>query len=57
MPFIHVIAGKLVVSQRAKHAHAADAQQHFLTKAVIGIAAIKTAGEAAVGSSGIMTFY
>ena len=49
---VHVVARELVVAQRAQHAHSPDAQQYFLTKAIVGIASIKCAGEVAV-SGGI----
>ena len=45
MAFVHVVARQFGISQRAKHAHATDTQQHFLAQPVVGIAAIKAAGQ------------
>jgi hypothetical protein len=45
---VHVVAREIFVSKRAKHAHAADSQQNFLTQPVIGIAAVESACEIAV---------
>ena len=38
--FVHVITGESVVAQGSKHANATDAQNNFLTKTVVGIAAV-----------------
>ncbi len=48
MAFVHVIARNVVVTERAKYAHTADAEQNFLAKTIVGIATVKAAGEIAV---------
>src|SRR6202171_1036303 len=46
--FVHVVPGEFGVAQSIKHSYAADAQNHFLTQAIVGIAAVKRAGQFAV---------
>ncbi len=48
MPFIHVIASEIAITQRPENAHASESQQHFLLQPVIGIPAIECAGQCAV---------
>ena len=48
MAFIHVEPREIAVAQRSQHAHAADAENHFLAKAIVGITSIERAGEVAV---------
>jgi len=43
-----VVAADARVAQRAKHAHAADAEDHFLAQPVKRVPAIEAPGQAAV---------
>src|SRR5580704_3144387 len=48
MALIHMKAREVFVSERAKHAHAADPKQNFLAQTIVRIAAVQAAGEVAV---------
>ena len=38
--FVHVITGEPLVAQGSKHANTTDAQNNFLTKPIVGVAAV-----------------
>src|SRR6266567_967174 len=48
MPFIHVIAGEVCVTQFAKDSHSADAEQGFLAQPVMSIIAVEMVGESSI---------
>ena len=41
MAFVHMVAGDLLMTEGAQHAHAADAENHFLAEPVMAIAAVE----------------
>ena len=46
--FVHVKASQIAVAERAQHADAADAEDHFLAQAVARVAAVEMVGQAAI---------
>src|SRR5450432_3048448 len=46
--FVHVITRQRIVAEGAKHAHATDTQNYFLTQAIVRIAAVEAASERAI---------
>ena len=42
---IHVESREVVIAQRAQHAHAANPEDHFLAKPIIGISSVQRSGE------------
>src|ERR1700732_4037915 len=48
MSRIHFIARQIVVTERAQHAYAADAQEYFLAEAVIGVSTVQASREVTV---------
>src|SRR5213078_1155744 len=45
---VHVKAPDVAVTERTQHAHAADAEDHFLTKTVTRIAAVEVVGQTTI---------